>query len=579
MPKHDNDEKPGNGEAPGGPSGSRQIPVEQALEIALQHHGAGNLGEAEGIYRQILDVNPDHPVALHLLGVIAYQSGNNDVARDLIAKAVALQPDYAEAHNNLSNVHRELGQLEDAVACCRKAIALNPDYAEAHNNLGIALQELNRLDDAIASYEKSLAIEPDPEVYTNLGSAYQELSRLDDAVANYEKALAIHPGFAEAHNNLGKVFQELGNLEEAIASCQRSLAIHPDPEVHWNLGNLFQERSRPEDAATHYREAIALRSGYAQAHNSLGHALKELGQLDDAVTSYSEAINLKPDFPEAHYNLGSSLQKLGELESAVHSYQTAATSDARAKLLECFYTLERYEELHDTLEKFAEADKTNILVAAISVFASHQLDRENPHPYCKNPLDFVRVSSIADSAQEIDDLVGGALEELEDEYAVWEPPRVTTIAGYQTSGNVFANPEGNVAKLNDIIRREMKAYHAEFKSKKCLFTEIWPTEHRLRGWLVRLLKGGHQKGHIHPGGWVSGVIYLKIPETFKGDEGCIEFNLGNFSLPHIREDWPTKVHRPKTGDIALFPSSLFHRTIPTTTDDERISLAFDLFPA
>lgn len=486
--------------------------VKQALDMALQQHMAGRLAEAENLYLKILESEPDQPVALHFLGVIAHQSDNNDVAEDFIARAISFSPNYTEAHNNLGIVLQKLGRLEDAVLSCRKAITLNPDFAEAYNNLGNVLQEMGRLEDAISSYEKALSLDPDPEVHTNLGSAYQELGRLDDAVASYQNALVLHPEFIEAHNYLGNAFQELG-------------------------------------------------------------------QLKNAVISYNNAIALKPGFPEAHYNLGSALQRLGEYESAVHNYQVADTGDARAKLLECLYDLERYEELHEILESHAEADKDNLLVAAISVFISHQLDHENPHPFCKNPLDFVRVGKIAGSARKIDGLISGVLGDLEDVYDVWEPPSVSTIEGYQTPGNLFANPEGNIAKLNTIIKREIAAYHSEFKSKGGLFVEQWPPEHRLRGWMVRLFKGGHQEEHIHPGGWISGVIYLKLPKPSDGDEGCIEFNLGGYALPHLREEWPTKVHRPEKGQIVLFPSSLFHRTIPTTTDEERITLSFDLFPA
>ena len=83
--------------SPNQPSPSTQ----QAIELALQHHNAGRLSEAENIYKQVLRDDPNHPVALHLLGVISHQLGKNEAAVDLINKAISILPDYAQAYSNL----------------------------------------------------------------------------------------------------------------------------------------------------------------------------------------------------------------------------------------------------------------------------------------------------------------------------------------------------------------------------------------------------------------------------------------------------------------------------------------------
>jgi len=86
------------------------LTIQKALDLAVQHHTAGRLSQAETIYQQILRSDPNQPIALHLLGVIAHQTSKNDKAVDLITKALGLKPDYAEAHNNLGNVLKELVQ-------------------------------------------------------------------------------------------------------------------------------------------------------------------------------------------------------------------------------------------------------------------------------------------------------------------------------------------------------------------------------------------------------------------------------------------------------------------------------------
>ena len=94
------------------PSSEQQaLTLQQALDLGLQHHTAGRLSEAENIYQQILETDPNYPDALHLLGVIFQQKGENDRAVDLITKAIEIKPEYGEAHNNLGNVLQNWGSL------------------------------------------------------------------------------------------------------------------------------------------------------------------------------------------------------------------------------------------------------------------------------------------------------------------------------------------------------------------------------------------------------------------------------------------------------------------------------------
>jgi tetratricopeptide (TPR) repeat protein len=238
------------------------LALQQAIDDACQHHKAGRLAEAKGIYQQILRADPGQPVALHLLGVVALQSGENLVAADLMARAVAVKPDYPEAHNNLGLAFHGLGKLDDVAASHRTAVTFNGEFAQAHNNLGVAIQGLGKLREARASYHRATAIMPDyAEAHNNLGVVLKDLGQPDDAVASCRQAVEINDDYAEAHNNLGNAFQDLGKLDEAVAS---------------------------------YRRAVAIRADYAEAHNNLGEALHNLGKLDEAFACYRRATALDP---------------------------------------------------------------------------------------------------------------------------------------------------------------------------------------------------------------------------------------------------------------------------------------------
>ena len=133
------------------------------FQQGLSSHQHGQLAQAKAAYEQVLLKQPKHFDALHLLGVIATQTKNPQLAVDLIGKAIEINPSFALAYSNHGNALQELKRLDDALTSYDKAIALKPDYAEAFNNRGNALKELKRLDDALVSYDAAIALKPDYE--------------------------------------------------------------------------------------------------------------------------------------------------------------------------------------------------------------------------------------------------------------------------------------------------------------------------------------------------------------------------------------------------------------------------------
>src|SRR5262245_51056888 len=113
--------------------------IAEAFAVAVGHHHAGRLQEAEEIYRQILNVEPSHAGAWHLLGVIAHQASQHDVALEFIERSVELGLDEAEVHNNLGLVFQALRKWEDAARCHTLALQRKRNLAEAHSNLGLCL--------------------------------------------------------------------------------------------------------------------------------------------------------------------------------------------------------------------------------------------------------------------------------------------------------------------------------------------------------------------------------------------------------------------------------------------------------
>jgi predicted O-linked N-acetylglucosamine transferase (SPINDLY family) len=313
------------------PSKCRILPVmaapsaQETLQLAFQHHRSGQLPQAEAFCRQILAQQPDHPDALHLLGLIAHQAGRNDLAVDLIRRAIVLTPSNADAHNNLGLALKDLGRLDEAIAAHRQAIALDPTYPEAYSNLGVALKDRGQLDDAIAALRQAIGLNPNlPEAHNNLGNALRDKGQLDDAIAAYRRAVALRPGYPQAHGNLGIVLKDKGQLDEAIAAFQQAIALRPGyAQAYCNLGSALRGKGQLDGAIAALQQAIALKADYPEAYSNLGNALRDDGRLDDAIAAYRQAIALNPELAEAHGNLGIALKDGGRLDDAIAAYRRA----------------------------------------------------------------------------------------------------------------------------------------------------------------------------------------------------------------------------------------------------------------
>jgi tetratricopeptide (TPR) repeat protein len=262
--------------------------VQQKFQQAIGLHQQGRFAEAERLYEQVLAHAPVHFDALHMLGVIALQTGRADRGAQMIEKAIKVNPKIAVAFRNLGIALQNLGRLDDAVARFDNAIALQPEFFEAHVNRGNALQALKRFDDAVSSYDRALALRPESaEIHHNRANALRPLGRLDEAIAGYDKAIALKADFAEAHINRGSSLADLKRFGEAVASFDEAIALRPDlPEGHGNRGNALHQLGRLDEAIVGCDAAIALRPDYADAHMSKSHILLVTGQFDQGWRAY-----------------------------------------------------------------------------------------------------------------------------------------------------------------------------------------------------------------------------------------------------------------------------------------------------
>ncbi|HDH06704.1 MAG TPA: tetratricopeptide repeat protein [Nitrospirae bacterium] len=295
------------------------------LEKAIRLHQSGNLANAELLYRQILLTNHNHADALHLLGVLAHQTGKNSLAVEYIEKAITINPSMAHYHNNLGNAFLNLNQTDSAVRCFLEALRIKSDYVEAYNNMGNTLKKMGEGEKAIDHYMKAMELNPDyvPAI-NNLANLLKDQGELDEAIVYYRKAITLKPDLAEAYFNLGNAFKESDKFDDAVEQYYKAISINPDfADVHNNLGNVLKKKRMYDEAVKHYNRAINLNPGLAEAYNNLGDAYKELGKFDEAVELSQKAVHIKPDFDMAYVNLGNIFLAQGNFSGAVEQYQKA----------------------------------------------------------------------------------------------------------------------------------------------------------------------------------------------------------------------------------------------------------------
>jgi predicted TPR repeat methyltransferase len=164
------------------------------LEEALAHHRAGRLQEAEAIYRARLEADPADADALHWLGVLASQCGQQDLALELIERALARRRGDPEILNNRGNVLNALGRHADAEGAFRRALTMAPSFTEAHYNLGHALKAQAKHEAAVEAYDRALQLNPDfVAAHYNRGLAQRALGRNEDAARSFRRCLELDP--------------------------------------------------------------------------------------------------------------------------------------------------------------------------------------------------------------------------------------------------------------------------------------------------------------------------------------------------------------------------------------------------
>ncbi len=299
--------------------------VARTLQEALDHHRGGRPVDAHRLYKLVLAEHPEEPDALHLLGMLTFESGNAKGAADLVRRAVAARPNVVDYHLNLARVLRAGGATADAVAALQRAVDMNPlTAAGTYRELAELLVAAGRRADAIGPMARAVELEESAESLALLGELLVAAGRVPEAYRTLMRAIHLRPDWAAVHAVLASIQDRQGDLGPAEASYRRALDLDPNlAEARNNLGSVLLRQGRAADAVEQLKRAVQLRPAFPQALNNLGRALAVSDRADDAIASFRAAVAQAPQFPEAWDGLGRLLLAKRQWGEAADAFRRA----------------------------------------------------------------------------------------------------------------------------------------------------------------------------------------------------------------------------------------------------------------
>ena len=479
------------------------------------------------------------------VGLKTHGEGDLAGAESIYSQILEVDPKNSVVYQLLGVLQIQMGKVLESLSSFDHAIEHKPNMAEAYCNKGLALQKLGRSAEAVVNFEK--AINHNPEIadfYVCLGSALDDEQRFDEAIKVFDKALTLNPKHADCYNNLGLVLHKLVEFDKAVLNFNKAIEISPQ---------------------------------FGEAHTNLGNSLMVLGRTEEALSAFQTATKYLHETARIEFNIGNALQKLGRLEEAVEAFEKANQRKSNYKVLHCLYSLNKKHAFVKKINRVLKEDPDDRAVAAVSAFASNQWQIEDCYPFCKNPIDLIHVSNVMNTKVGRETIQ--ALTEYFMEGHYRELPNQGHVSNGKTSlGNLFDKSHPSLAGLYKLIKSEVCAFQSEHSELDSGIIKHWPENWRLEAWYLKISSGGQVEPHIHDPGWLSGTLYLNIPEGITGNEGAIAFGLNGDRMPIINNDYPSKICRVQTGDLVLFPASLFHSVLPFNDKEERLCVAYDVIP-
>lgn len=505
---------------------------------------------------------------------------------------------YADAHHLVALALMSLSQKEAAETAFRQAAQLAPHNAHIHSNYGNLLRTAGRLQEAADAYHKAVSADPGfATAWFNLGIMLRFLGKPAQALASYDKAEQLGIKGPQLLDARGSTLIDLGEIEQAFRYIKALTETFPQyPSGHVTLANLlwqYSETLQPgQDPVPAFRQAADAQPDNGQLQLAYIGFLLEIRQADEALQRIRQ-LRQREDAPVLLALEADALDRLGELEQAgvlyQKSYQSFGQNDPAFLNSYARHLLksEHWDHAAKMAKRVTTLNPMDQEAWANLGTAWRLLD----DPREAWLMDYDRlITSIAVEPPAGFQTMAAFLEELRPALDARhkdsrEPAQQSLRGGSQTDGQLFGRDDPVIDKaeaaLISAVNRQLKNLPDDpehpFLSRKNNQVKM------LGSWSVKLRASGNHINHIHSKGWMSSAFYVSLPDSIKSREN-----------PANQEGWicfgqppeelglnlaPRCSIQPKEGYLALFPSYMWHGTVPFTDDTDRMTIAFDMLPA
>lgn len=479
------------------------------------------------------------PVSAYNAGIEALRQGlEEEKALKLLEVARRAAPGDARLWQVSGLLHRQIDQLEPAIAMLGEAARLAPgDPLVAH---ALARAHLEAGLPSIRHFQAARRLAPaDPEILVGLVAAVEEEVGPGAAVETLELLIAANPTWITGLEMLLRLRWQCGDREGFTEDYQRALRSEPRNIALWRSLILALV------AAERYGQVLELLPlGRREAGPHLlfdgneAVCRAELGQAEAAERLFARLAGI--DDPTLR------IREVRHLLRTARPAEAAALAESMTKGPDGFYFWPylsvAWRLLDDPRWEWLEGDSR-----LVGVY----------------DLDLPSLDALADRLRAL-------------HRTTHQPLDQSVRGGTQTQGVLFSRIEPEIRALRAVVVEAVKAHIAQLPAPRPDHPQLSVARDRpvrfAGSWSVRLTGGGHHANHIHPAGWFSSAFYVALPET-EPPAGWLALGLPQaelgIDLPPIR------LVEPRPGRLVLFPSTLWHGTLPFEAG-ERLTAAFDV---
>ncbi|MFT5294628.1 MAG: hypothetical protein ACI9YH_000634 [Colwellia sp.] len=602
------------------PNSNLRPTAQEQLNIALELANKNKIPEALTMFKQIEASGITDANLFKTIGVLSLRINNTEQAITYLNKSLKLNAQQLDVNFTLGQITQNSGRHTCAIKYFDNALKINNQLAPLWICKGISLTETSLLEEAIESFNRALTIDSkELNALLGLASAYKLQKKYPLAEDFLRKAIAFKPDNVRALFNLSANLYDQNRFQEAILQYQALLNIKPDfAEAHENLGLCYLNVQETEKALRQFETGLKFHP-YHQTLNKMCSSLRYELNHQDFLGNY-KSIPKKKLKLNVYQDFIASLISSNQLEHAEEEIQSFRKLHGNITPLQhLYYSLlakkNNHQQIIDEIQSNSDTSTNFQLTLGKSYLAVGEsqisqkiferlLSTQNNDQYIwalysatLRLADPARYEELCDYDNlllcaelqypkrhgSLDSFNQALLTSLQDVHCTQNNPlEQSLVGGTQTPGFLFDQPSPIFSELRAALQSTITTLLNSAQQKHDKNHPTWSRWTNnfdfSTAWSVWLNSSGFHKSHIHSKGWYSSAYYVSVPDILGSNPHAGYLKFGDAPISSNKNLTADKYIKPEAGKLALFPSFFWHGTEPFSSDEARISVAFDLLP-